>query len=102
MQVDHINGDTLDNRRSNLRFATKKQNQANKRRNYNNALGYKGVRRSRCGNKYTARIGQRPGGEKKKEIHLGTFLTLQEAARAYDAKAKELYGKFAHLNFPDE
>ena len=101
MQVDHINGNTLDNRRSNLRFVTKKQNQANKRRNYNNTLGYKGVRRSSCGNKYTARLCQRPTGEKTKEIHLGTFLTLQEAAVAYDKKAIEIYGpEYASLNFP--
>ena len=98
-QVDHINGDTLDNRRCNLRLVTKKQNQANKRCNYNNALGYKGVRRS--GKKYSARLYQRPSGERAKEIYLGTFSTPEEAAMAYDKKAIEIYGpEYARLNFP--
>jgi len=102
LQVDHINGDTLDNRRCNLRLVTIKENQANRRMNYNNAVGYKGVRRTKSGKKYTARLCRRLNRGKTKEIHLGTFTSLQEAAMAYDRKAIEIYGpEYAKLNFPE-
>lgn len=84
--VDHRNGDTLDNRRSNLRIATKVQNGRNRRTD-----GFKGV--SVSGDKWRAKIGQR---------HLGLFPTREAAARAYDAAAEVLFGEFARLNFPVE
>lgn len=92
LQVDHRNHDGLDNRRANLRLCTNAQNQAN--RKAQSASGFKGVIRTPSTGKYRAHIC--PAG---KFIHLGTFPTAEEAARAYDEKAKELYGEFAALNF---
>ncbi len=89
---DHINGDTLDNRRENLRLVTKSQNSQNRVRQSNNTSGYKGV--SWCQGKWQAYI--KVNGKK---IHLGTFSTPEEAARAYDAAAIKYFGKFAVLNF---
>jgi hypothetical protein len=93
VQVDHINGDTLDNRRENIRLATASQNLCN-RRPFGKS-GFKGVHRTRTA--WLARI-----GFDGKSLHLGSFQTAEEAAKAYDAKAKERYGEFARLNFPLE
>ena len=87
LHVDHINGDGLDNRRSNLRLATPKENGANVRRPLGKT-GYIGVQPHRCGDKFFATV----------QINLGTFDTAEEAARAYDAKAIELFGDFAMTN----
>jgi hypothetical protein len=95
--VDHINGNPLDNRRSNLRVVTQSENNKNssKRRN---ALGrYKGVHFSTREKKFKAQI-----QSNKNKISLGTFKTEVEAARAYDEAAKKLHGEFAKLNFPEE
>lgn len=93
IHVDHINGDILDNRKKNLREANNCLNHANQKIRKDNRAGYKGVHY--CRGKYHARIG--PAGK----MFLGSFDTAKEAAKAYDAKAKELYGPFAKLNFPD-
>lgn len=90
-QVDHRNGNQLDNRRENLRLCTHGQNQAN-RRPYNKT-GYKGVCVTRCGT-FTAYL-----MSNKKHNYLGAFSTPEDAARAYDAAAKKLHGDFAYLNF---
>jgi hypothetical protein len=95
MVVDHINGDGLDNRRENLRLCTVAENNKNRRRNSNNTSGYKGVRRDTY--KYKAAI-----KSENKLIHLGMFSSPEDAARAYDKAAKEIFGKFAKLNFPEE
>ena len=94
IHVDHINGNTYDNRKSNLRLADNATNHMNQKGRKDNKSGYKGV--SFRDGKWTARIGN--GGY----YHLGTFKTAEEAAKAYDEKAKELYGEFALLNFPDK
>lgn len=89
--VDHINRDGLDNRKSNLRLATRSQNQANSTKQKNNKSGYKGVHAD--GKKWRARL--RHNGV---NYYLGLFKNPVDAAKAYDAKAFELSGAFALLN----
>jgi len=95
IEVDHIDGDGLNNRRINLRVCTKQQNQMNKRPNSNTFSKFKGVSESRGNKKWTARI--RKCG---KQYCLGCFDDETEAAKTYDKKAKELFGEFARVNFP--
>lgn len=96
-EVDHWNGDGLDNRRANLRECSKSQNLANRGKNKNNPHSYKGVCFRPLSKKrpWTAQI-QANG----RRWALGHFASELEAARAYDAKAEELWGEFAFLNFP--
>lgn len=97
LQVDHVNHDGLDNRRSNLRIATQSQNKANSRRYRQNASGFKGVYRRAHYDRWSAQIAY--GGRLR---HLGYFNSPEEAARAYDTKARELFGAFALCNLPDD
>jgi hypothetical protein len=90
--ADHINGKTLDNRRSNLRTATRAENNRNCARRYNNKTGIKGVTLYR-GRRWCATI-----SHEGKTIHLGYFDTKEEAKARYNEKAKELFGAFARLN----
>jgi len=94
--VDHIDGDPLNNTRANLRFATPGQNRANSRVKYNTRSGYKGAYWSARHKQWEAQI--RCDGKCR---FLGYFRTVEGAARAYDAAARELFGQYAHLNFPD-
>lgn len=93
--VDHRNGDTLDNRRENIRKCTTRQNSCNRSAQRNNTSGFKGVTWDKSTSKWRARI-----GEFRK--HLGLFASPEEAARVYDAAAKEQFGEFAYLNFPGQ
>ncbi len=93
LQVDHINRNRLDNRRENLRLATRSQNQANKSRPINNTSQYKGV--SFNHGKWEVRI--RYAGHR---IHLGRFTDPERAALIYDAASRLLYRDFAGCNFP--
>jgi hypothetical protein len=86
--VDHVNGDSLDNRRLNLRYATQRQNVQNGKIRKTNLLGIKGVSRNRL--KFRARIVIN-GSER----HLGSFDTIQEAKDVYDKAAKEHFGEYA-------
>jgi hypothetical protein len=92
-QVDHINGDRLDNRRENLRLATRSQNQANSL-NPRNSSGFRGV---------SPRNGRWVAQTKHlgRYYSLGTFDNPEDAARAYDKAAVRLHGQFARLNFPE-
>lgn len=92
--VDHINGDGLDNRRDNLRFATPSQNVVN--RAHNNSNGYKGVVSNGSGKFYAETY------KNNKKFRGGLFHTREEAARDYDRLAREHHGEFAWLNFPEE
>lgn len=94
-QVDHENGDGLDNRKCNLRKATNADNQHNRQLSVSTVSSFKGVKRERRTGRYEARL-----WHNGKAVHLGTFPTATEAARAYDAKAIELFGEFARPNFP--
>ena len=94
-EVDHINGNGLDNRRENLRKCTTQQNSFNKRM-YRGAKSskYKGVTWHKRSRKWHARIRHNYAF-----IQLGYFTKELDAAQAYDKKAKELFGEFAHPNF---
>jgi len=97
-ELDHINGDKLDNRLYNLRPATTAQNQHN--RKLNRKVGtsrYKGVSWYKPTGKWRARI-QHNG----KEIYLGYFADEIEATKAYDKAARQLFGEYARCNFPVE
>lgn len=91
--VDHINHDTLDNRKENLRICTIAQNNKNRSIESKNTTGYKGVSYSITGKKFRARI-----YSGRKEIFLGTFDTEKEAAIAYNVAALIYHGEFANLN----
>ena len=95
--VDHIDHDGLNNRKSNLRLCTRKQNRRNRRPKPGCTSKYKGVHWCKGRNKFRANIYLN-----KKAIHLGYFHDEIAAAKAYDKKAKELFGEFAYLNFPQE
>ncbi len=96
MVCDHINGNTLDNRKSNLRNCSVAQNNMNRKGVGGTYSGYKGV--FPAGNSgWFSRIGY-----KGKKIYLGFFLDQTEAAKSYDKKAIELHGEYARLNFPPE
>lgn len=99
--VDHINHDTLDNRKSNLRLCTPAQSQMNRRSFKNSTSKYKGVCKYKSTSwpkceKWLAQI--RLYSEGVKKICIGYFDTEEEAALAYNAKAKELFGEYAYLN----
>jgi len=92
--VDHRNRNGLDNRRSNLRIADDCTNQANTKIRSDNTSGYRGVRHN--AGKWVAQI-----KIDRQWKYLGRFKTPEEAARAYDAKAVEVFGEFVTLNFPE-
>lgn len=90
-QIDHKNRNRADNRWSNLREANGSQNNANSKLNKNNKSGIKGVFWRQDHNKWQAYINT--GG---KRIHLGCFLTKEEAHAAYSVAAREYFGEFAN------
>lgn len=92
-QVDHINGDSLDNRKCNLRIVNSQQNAFNRKSQSNNKTGYKGVYKHTQYDKYVAQI--KVGS---KRYSLGVFDTAKEAAKAYDLAAKIHHGEFAWKN----
>lgn len=99
--VDHVNGDILDNRKSNLRVATKRQNSFNRKIDSRNKTGYKGVvfRNRNKKHPFCAFIGN---GKSSGNTYLGSFETAEDAARAYDKAARELHGEFGRFNFPEK
>jgi hypothetical protein len=94
MDTDHINHNTLDNRRVNLRICSPQQNQFNKKPEGKGRSKYKGVSWTTNRQKWCARIRVR-----NKKKHIGYFTDEIEAARAYDAAARHEYGEFAATNF---
>ena len=93
MQIDHINDNKLDNRKSNLRLCTNAQNQMSKGLQSNNTSGYRGVYWDKKHNRWGSII-----KFNQKQIRLGFYDDVKEAARVYDSKAKELFKDFARLN----
>lgn len=98
IHIDHIDGNTLNNKKENLRLVDNAKNHMNQRIRKDNQSGYKGVSKtkSKKNPRWVARIGRNG------KFNLGTFDTPEDAAKAYDKKAKELFGEFAKLNFPDD
>ena len=96
LMVDHISGNTLDNRRANLRIVEPTGNAGNSRLSILNTSGYKGVSWSKRDEVWTARIVIRG-----RQVHLGTFSTAEEGAIAYARAAKQHFGECARVpNLP--
>lgn len=94
-EVDHVDGNGLNNRRNNLRNVTRQQQCFNRSLQPNDS-GYKGVSRKHyklLGDRWHAHITLN-----RKQIHIGTFDSKEDAALAYNAFASELFGEFAKLN----
>lgn len=87
IRTDHRNGDRLDNQRHNLRIATASQNAMNSKFRVNNTSGFKGVHRQK--NRWRATICKK---------FLGSFLTPEEAHRAYKQAACKIFGDFARVS----
>jgi HNH endonuclease len=94
--VDHKNNDPLDNRRENLRLATRSQNMQNKRKKKNATSKYFGVHLIKAEKKWSARV-----KHEGKLVFSARFDNEIDAAHAYDAAAKKYHGEFARLNFPE-
>lgn len=94
--VDHKDGNGLNNQKNNLRSSNKSQNGINRGPQKNGTSQYKGVSWIAKSNKWMAKI-----TINRKQIYIGCFSDIIECAKAYDKKAKELFGEFAYLNFKD-
>ena len=91
--VDHISGNTLDNRKKNLRVCTRTENTRNSKISIRNTTGYKGVTYHKREKKWLARI-----TVNRLRMHLGYFKTPEGAAYAYNEAAIRYFGEFARIN----
>jgi len=99
MEVDHINGNTLDNRRNNLRLCTERQNRINHRLpKAGGTSKYYGVSWNQKRKKWMAFSAKENNPRARK--NLGGFDSEIDAALAYDRQTRLIYGDFAKLNFP--
>lgn len=91
MEIDHINGNELDNRKENLRFANRRQNQLNAKPHKGSISGYKGVylKKLNTEKKWVVYIQQK---------YIGSFVNKINAAKAYNQAAIKYFGEFARLN----
>lgn len=89
-QVDHKDGDGLNNQKSNLRLCFCSQNQANSKMRIDCSSGVKGVHYDHRKRRWIARI-----QVNKNRINLGTFLNIEEAAEMYEKAARQYFGQFA-------
>lgn len=92
IDIDHRDGNTLNNQRDNLRIATRTQNNANAKTPKDNRSGYKGVSFDKARGLWSASAGR---------VNIGRFDCKHEAARHYNKTAKELWGEYARLNVVD-
>lgn len=96
VEVDHKNGNKLDNRRENIRTCSRGLNNANRRKpRAGKSSRYRGVTWAKDKQRWQAQIGFRG-----KNLLIGRFETEEDAARAYDVEAGKLFGQFARPNFP--
>ena len=93
VEGDHIDGNGLNNRRSNLREANRAQNNQNRRRHKNNSSGIKGVRFHEKSGRWLAKI-----HFNGKSLHLGSFLSEEEASSAYSRESDRLHAEFKRQN----
>lgn len=93
MVVDHIDGDPLNNRLSNLRICTQSKNSKNQGIKTTNKTGYKGVCLHKATGLYRAVV-----KKNYKQYSAGYHKTAKEASKAYDKLAKQLHGEYARLN----
>ena len=98
LEVDHINGNPLDNQRDNLRLATHQQNMWNRQKHKIFTSRFKGVYWSKSRGKWCAAINI----GNKVRLQLGRFEDEELAARTYDAAARKYHGTFARTNFTTE
>lgn len=91
-EVDHIDGNGLNNQKSNLRFATHAQNGRNQRKSKVNTSGYKGVSWNKKDKKWHSQI-----KVNKKTIHLGSYAEKEDAYMAYCMACAKHHGEFANL-----
>jgi len=91
-EVDHIDGDGLNNRRSNLRLASRAENQKNRARPVSNSSGVKGVTWDAARGKWLAQI-----GSANKHHYLGRFDKIEDAAAAYAAASAKFHGEFGRV-----
>lgn len=91
--IDHQDGNPLNNRFNNLREATRSENLRNADIRRNNTSGYKGVCWNKRRGKWMSGI-----GHKGKNLHLGYFTDKRDAAQAYNFAAARLHGEFARMN----
>lgn len=95
-QVDHVNHNGLDNRRENLRLCSRAENQANQLPRGGSSC-YRGVSWYKPSQKWVAQL--QSGGA---HVYREYFNDEVDAAKAYDAAAREQFGEFANLNFPED
>ena len=93
LEVDHIDGNRLNNQKSNLRLATSSQNKMNRGPRKDNKSGYKGVSWHKQRNQWTARI-----MANGKYQHLGLFGNILDAVKTYNEAAIKYFGEFAWIN----
>lgn len=96
--VDHINGDVFDNRRINLRFATREENARNYKKPVTNTSGFKGVSYNKSKNRWSDTISIGKG----MQARVGYWRTVEDSVQAYDVACLIAHGDFARPNLPAE
>ena len=91
LQVDHVNGNGLDNRRENLRIVTESQNTQNQRIKSSNKSGHKGVFWHKHRNKWMAQI-----GIEGRQIYLGSFINIEDAVFEYERASEKLHKEYKY------